>query len=202
MQVINTGPHSKDALLVLVTGLYKRPTHPKTQLVFSDGLQTLSTLGVKYSKKKKRQVYWVSCIRILDYGGSKLEAQMTLGQFYLVHHSNFTYIITEIKQALHNRVLLPQLFSFQDYGNNEHKLTDLHRPKTLEMQSPITVCNVFTHFRHRLSHSGKKNSIYQLGFKVLQNGTKLLFVCSLLQPTPLRSPTKPSTIQNRKCWMR
>lgn len=30
MQVINTGPHSKDALLVLVTGLYKRPTHPKT----------------------------------------------------------------------------------------------------------------------------------------------------------------------------
>lgn len=86
-----------------------------------------------FKEKKKRQVYWVSCIRILDYGGSKLEAQMTLGQFYLVHHSNFTYIITEIKQALHNRVLLPQLFSFQDYGNNEHKLTDLHRPKTLEM---------------------------------------------------------------------
>lgn len=41
-----------------------------------------------YKKKKTRQVYWVSCIKILDYRGSKLEAQMTLGHFYLVHHSN------------------------------------------------------------------------------------------------------------------
>lgn len=48
----------------------------------------------------------------------KLEAQMTLGHFYLVHHSKFTYnIITEIKRALHHRVLLPHLFSFQDYGD-------------------------------------------------------------------------------------
>lgn len=36
-----------------------------------------------------RQIYWVSCIKILDYRGSKLEAQMTLGHFYLVHHSKF-----------------------------------------------------------------------------------------------------------------
>lgn len=74
-------------------------------------------------KKIKRQVYWVSCIRILDYRGSELEAQMTLGHFYLVHHSTYN-IITEIKRALHNRVLLPHLFSFQDYGDNEHKPTD------------------------------------------------------------------------------
>lgn len=85
----------------------------------------ISTLGVKYARKRKRQVYWVSCIRILDYRGSKLEAQMTLGHVYLVHHSNFTYnISTEIKRALHNRVLLPHLFSFQDNGDNEHKPTD------------------------------------------------------------------------------
>lgn len=55
--------------------------------------------------------HWVSCIRILDYRGSKLEAQMTLGHVYSVHHNTFTYI-TEIKRALHNRVLLPHFFFF------------------------------------------------------------------------------------------
>lgn len=126
MQVINTGHHSKDVLLFLLTELYNTPsTYPsKNRSSFQWWFTDISTLGVKYLRKK-RQVYWVSCIRILDYRGSKLEAQMTLGHFYLVHHRKFTYnIITEIKQALHNRVLLPHLFSFQDYGDYEHKLTD------------------------------------------------------------------------------
>lgn len=64
----------------------------------------------------------MSCIKILDNRGSKAEAQMTLGYFYLVHQKYFTYI-TEIKQALHSRILLPHLFSFHDYSNYEHKLT-------------------------------------------------------------------------------
>lgn len=68
---------------------------------------------------------------------------MTLGHFYLVHHSKYTYnITTEIKLALHNRVLLPHLFSFQD---NEHKLADKNKKKyKFEIQSPITVCKIFT----------------------------------------------------------
>lgn len=112
----------------LLTELYNRPsTNPSRNISsFQWWFTDVSTLGVKYAKKrKKRQVYWVSCIRILDYRGSKLEAQMTLGHVYLVHHSNFTYnIITEIKRALHNRVLLPHLFSFRDQGDNEHEPTD------------------------------------------------------------------------------
>lgn len=52
--------------------------------VFIDGSQTLSTLGVKYAKKQTG--FWVSCIRIPEHRGSELEAQMTLGHFYLVHH--------------------------------------------------------------------------------------------------------------------
>lgn len=48
----------------------------------------------------------------------EVEAQMTLGHFYLVRHNNFTYdIITEIKRALHSQVLLPHVFSFQDYSD-------------------------------------------------------------------------------------
>lgn len=69
---------------------------------------------------------------------------MILGHFYLVHHSKYTYnITTEIKLALHNRVLLPHLFSFQDY---EHKLADKNQKENykFEIQNPITVCNIFT----------------------------------------------------------
>lgn len=128
MPVINTGHHSKDVLLFLLTKLYNRPsTYPSKNISgFQWWFTDISTLGVKYAKQKtKKLIHRVSCIRILDYKGSKLEAQMTLGHFYLVHHSNFTYnIITEIKRALHNRVLLPHVFSFQDYGDNEHKPTD------------------------------------------------------------------------------
>lgn len=57
---------------------------PPTSIhVFIDGSQTLSTLGVKYAKKQTG--YWVSCIGIPEYRGSKMEAQMTLGHFDLVH---------------------------------------------------------------------------------------------------------------------
>lgn len=118
-----------DVLLYLLTELYNRPSiYPsKNMSSFQWWFTDISTLGVKYSirkkKKKRDRFYWVSCIRILDYIGSKLEAQM--GIFYLVRHCNFTYnIITEMKQALHNRVLLPHIVSFQDYGDYEHKLTD------------------------------------------------------------------------------
>lgn len=34
---------------------------------------------------KKQTGYWVSCTGIPEYRGSKMEAQMTLGHFYLVH---------------------------------------------------------------------------------------------------------------------
>lgn len=60
--------------------------------------QTLSTLGEE--KNKRKQFYWVSCIRILKERGSKLEARITLGHFDPVHHSKFTHnMITEIKQT-------------------------------------------------------------------------------------------------------
>lgn len=118
MQVINTGHHSEDVLLVLYGTIDHQTTRPKAYLV------SVMVYRHKYTwckickgEKKRRHVYRVSCIRILDYRGSKLEAQMTLGHVYVVHHSNFTYnIVTEIKRALHNRVLLPHLFSSQDYG--------------------------------------------------------------------------------------
>lgn len=128
-QVMNTGHHNKDVLLFLLIELYNRPsTYPSKNIStlqwwFTD----ISTLGVKCSrrkKKKKGQLYRMSCIRILDYRGLKLEAQMFWGRFYSVQHSNFTYNITKIKQALHNRVLLPHVFSFQDEGDNEHKPAD------------------------------------------------------------------------------
>lgn len=48
----------------------------------------------------------------------------------------------------------------------------------------------------------KRTQFINSGVKVLPNGTKLLPLCSLLQPTPLCCPTKLLIIQNRKCWMR
>lgn len=55
----------------------------------------------------------------------QLEAQMTLGHFYIVPHDNLTYdIITEIKQAINRWILLPQLFSFmiEAFKNTNHPL--------------------------------------------------------------------------------
>lgn len=122
MRVRDAVHRSKDVLLLLFdrTVQYTISLPIQKQIQFSVMVYrhkyTWCKIYEKKKKKRERQIYWVSCIRILDYTGSKLEAQMTLGHFYLVHHSSFTYnIITEIKQALHNRVLLPHLFSFQDY---------------------------------------------------------------------------------------
>lgn len=125
-------------------------------------------------KKNKTNFYWVSCIRILDYRGSQLEAQM--GIFYLVRHCNFTYnIITEIKQALHNRVLLPHIFSFQDYGGYEHKLTD-HKICISQRHlrySPLTVCNVFTNLDTDSATLAEKNS----SFRQMELSCVLCAVC-------------------------
>lgn len=101
------GDHSK-----LLTELYNRPsTYPSKNIwSFQWWFRHKYTLCEIFSGITKTG-HWVSCIRILEYRGSKLEAQMTLGHVYSVHHNTFTYI-TEIKRALHNRVLLPHFFFF------------------------------------------------------------------------------------------
>lgn len=56
-------------------------THPNN--FFKWWFTDISTLGVKYARKKKiMKEKGVSCISIPDYGGPGLEAQTTLGNFY------------------------------------------------------------------------------------------------------------------------
>lgn len=55
----------------------------------------------------------------------KLEAQMTLGHFYLVHHSKFTYnIITEINEHYIIEYYCHIYFLSKITAINEHKPTD------------------------------------------------------------------------------
>lgn len=84
---------------------------------------------------KKRQIF-TGLHALQSQAIEQLEAQMTLGHFYLVPHDNFTYdIITEIKQAINSWILLPQLFLFMIEAviSTNHPLHNtLQHPNTLD----------------------------------------------------------------------
>lgn len=88
MQVINTGHHCTDVLLFLFDGAVQYTIRLPIQkqfsvMVYRHKYTWCKTLQEKKKRERERQVYWVSCIRILEYRGSKLEAQNDFGAFLL-----------------------------------------------------------------------------------------------------------------------